>query len=87
MFELVLVFHHIPWEFFYITDVSIVCIFRNLQAAVCAYYDLEQPTVRLPCMAFVQDITIGEGESIPPNTEFIKTWRIQNSGNKKPKLI
>merc|ERR1712048_1241259 len=25
-------------------------------------------------------ITIGEGESIPPNTTFVKTWRVQNPG-------
>ncbi|XP_069094932.1 protein ILRUN isoform X3 [Pleurodeles waltl] len=31
-------------------------------------------------MSFVEDITIGEGESIPPDTQFIKTWRIQNTG-------
>uniref|UniRef100_A0A452U281 Inflammation and lipid regulator with UBA-like and NBR1-like domains n=1 Tax=Ursus maritimus TaxID=29073 RepID=A0A452U281_URSMA len=31
-------------------------------------------------MSFVEDVTIGEGESIPPDTQFIKTWRIQNSG-------
>ncbi|XP_073894438.1 protein ILRUN isoform X4 [Macaca fascicularis] len=31
-------------------------------------------------MSFVEDVTIGEGESIPPDTQFVKTWRIQNSG-------
>lgn len=40
---------------------------RNLQAAVCAYFDLQSAN-KLPQMNFVQDITIGEGESIPPNT-------------------
>lgn len=56
----------------------------NLQAAVCSYYDFEQPKdadIKLPTMAFVRDITIGEGESIPPNVKFTKTWRIQNIGN------
>ncbi|XP_076063256.1 protein ILRUN [Oratosquilla oratoria] len=51
----------------------------NLQAAVCAFLDL-QGAAKLPQMTFVRDITIGEGESVPPNTRFIKTWRIQNSG-------
>ena len=32
-------------------------------------------------MAFVGDVTIGEGESVPPNTTFVKTWRLQNNGN------
>ncbi|XP_064107016.1 protein ILRUN-like [Macrobrachium nipponense] len=51
----------------------------NLQAAVCAYFDL-QVFNKLPQMTFVKDITIGEGESVPPSTRFIKTWRIQNTG-------
>ncbi|KAG7164931.1 ILRUN-like, partial [Homarus americanus] len=51
----------------------------NLQAAVCAYFDL-QSFNKLPQMTFVKDITIGEGESVPPSTRFIKTWRIQNTG-------
>ncbi|XP_045600869.1 protein ILRUN isoform X2 [Procambarus clarkii] len=51
----------------------------NLQAAVCAYFDL-QSFNKLPQMTFVKDITIGEGESVPPSTRFIKTWRIQNPG-------
>ncbi|KAK7082690.1 hypothetical protein SK128_002555 [Halocaridina rubra] len=51
----------------------------NLQAAVCAYFDLQVFT-KLPQMTFVKDITIGEGESVPPSTRFIKTWRIQNTG-------
>jgi hypothetical protein len=53
---------------------------RNLQAAICAYYDYEQPSIKIPQMAFVQDVTIGEGESVPPNTPFVKTWRIKNCG-------
>ncbi|XP_041367694.1 protein ILRUN-like [Gigantopelta aegis] len=52
----------------------------NLQAAICSYYDFEQPSSTLPRMMFVSDVTIGEGESIPPNTTFIKTWRIKNGG-------
>lgn len=31
-------------------------------------------------MSFVKDVTIGEGESVPPDTPFTKTWRIQNTG-------
>lgn len=34
----------------------------------------------LPEMQFLCDITIGEGESVAPNTNFIKTWRIKNTG-------
>ncbi|XP_035928055.2 protein ILRUN isoform X4 [Halichoerus grypus] len=51
----------------------------NLQAAIGAYYDFESPNISVPSMSFVEDVTIGEGESIPPDTQFIKTWRIQNS--------
>lgn len=53
----------------------------NLQAAVGAYYDFNSPQDKLPSMAFIRDVTIGEGESVPPNTAFVKTWRIQNNGN------
>lgn len=52
----------------------------NLQAAVCAYFDLQSAN-KLPQMTFVKDITIGEGESVPPSTRFVKTWRIQNPGS------
>lgn len=53
---------------------------RNLQAAIGAYYDFESPSVNTPSMSFVEDVTIGEGESVPPDTLFTKTWRIQNTG-------
>uniref|UniRef100_A0A0N5AEY4 N_BRCA1_IG domain-containing protein n=1 Tax=Syphacia muris TaxID=451379 RepID=A0A0N5AEY4_9BILA len=63
----------------------------NVQAALGAYYDYgtvnsvgslppEYATV-LPSMQFVQDITIGEGESVPPLTSFVKTWRVRNNGH------
>ena len=29
----------------------------------------------------MNDVTIGEGEAVPPNTTFIKTWRLGNPGN------
>jgi len=51
----------------------------NVQAAVCSYFDLETANT-LPGMVFLQDVTIGEGESIPPSTHFVKTWRVQNPG-------
>uniref|UniRef100_A0A3B5A0C0 Inflammation and lipid regulator with UBA-like and NBR1-like domains n=1 Tax=Stegastes partitus TaxID=144197 RepID=A0A3B5A0C0_9TELE len=51
----------------------------NLQAAIGAYYDFESPNISAPCMSFVKDVTIGEGESVPPDTPFTKTWRIQNT--------
>lgn len=53
----------------------------NLNEAILAYYDAEMPTDKLPQMRFIADVTVGEGEAIPPNTNFIKTWRIENSGN------
>jgi len=52
----------------------------NVQAAVCSYFDLESANSSLPGMVFVRDVTIGEGESVPPSTKFVKTWRIQNPG-------
>ncbi|XP_060793091.1 protein ILRUN-like [Neoarius graeffei] len=53
----------------------------NLQAAIGAFYDFESPSHSALSMSFVKDVTIGEGESIPPDTPFIKTWRIQNTGS------
>ncbi|PIO38160.1 hypothetical protein AB205_0109270, partial [Aquarana catesbeiana] len=58
-------------------SMGFVC--RNLQAAIGAYYDFESPNVNIPCMSFVEDVTIGEGESVPPDTQFTKTWRVQNT--------
>ncbi|RWS30247.1 hypothetical protein B4U80_00683, partial [Leptotrombidium deliense] len=62
----------------------LIIAIRNLQQAICAYFDLDAPKDfgqnSLPSMTFVKDVTIGEGEEVPPNTRFIKTWRIQNSG-------
>jgi len=57
----------------------------NLQAAICSYFEYQQPAAAMtvPQMAFVKDITIGEGESIPPNTRFTKTWKIQNTGSER----
>lgn len=31
-------------------------------------------------MTLICDSTIGEGESVPPSTNFQKSWRVQNSG-------
>lgn len=55
----------------------------NLQAAICSYFEYEQPSSKMPQMSFVKDITIGEGESVTPNTKFTKTWRVQNSGDER----
>ncbi|GFO01384.1 next to brca1 gene 1 protein [Plakobranchus ocellatus] len=53
----------------------------NLQNAVCSYYDLEQPVATLPSMKVLEDITTGNGEAVAPNTCFVKSWRLKNSGN------
>nr|XP_039273589.1 protein ILRUN-like isoform X2 [Styela clava] len=56
----------------------------NLQSAIGAYYDFEgAPQSKLPSMTFILDVTVGEGESVPPNTTFVKTWRVQNSGKEE----
>jgi len=53
-----------------------------LTAAIGSYYDYELNAENGPqlSMVFVKDITIGEGESVRPNVNFIKTWKIKNSG-------
>ncbi|KAL7306848.1 hypothetical protein TKK_0001009 [Trichogramma kaykai] len=52
----------------------------NLQAAIGSYCDFEA-TCKLPSMNLVCDTTIGEGESVQPNTKFVKSWIVQNSGS------
>lgn len=32
-------------------------------------------------MLLICDCTIGEGEAVSPNTNFLKSWRVKNSGN------
>ena len=51
----------------------------NVAAAVGSYFDLEagaEAKTSPPQMMFVRDVTIGEGESVPPNTMFVKTWQV-----------
>lgn len=56
----------------------------NLQQAICSYFDYDAHKLMagraLPSMTFISDVTIGDGEEVPPNTPFVKTWRILNSG-------
>ena len=76
----------------YITDI-LISNYPNLclvHAAVGHYFDLNGGSSGpggsglpppLPSMTFVRDVTIGEGESVPPFTDFTKTWTVLNSGN------
>jgi len=52
----------------------------NLQEAICSFFEF-QSTHKLPNMTLIQDVTIGEGESVPPNTNFVKTWKVANNGD------
>jgi len=52
----------------------------NLQAAVNAWFEYGG-VVSLPRAKFIDDVTIGEGQSVPPSNEFTKTWAIQNNGH------
>ena len=36
----------------------------NLQGAIGAYYDFESPNITVPSVSFVEDVTIGERESV-----------------------
>ncbi|KAF7695788.1 protein ILRUN-like [Silurus meridionalis] len=53
----------------------------NLQAAIGTYYDLDLLSTSTPSMSLVSNETIVEEESVPPDTPFIKTWRIKNTGS------
>ena len=51
-----------------------------MQASINAWFEYGG-AVQLPQARFVGDVTIGEGESVPPETEFQKTWRIGKKKN------
>lgn len=53
--------------------------FRNLQAAICSYLDIDSPN-QLPSMALVSDPVASETESIEPSVRFVKIWHIYNNG-------
>lgn len=56
----------------------------NLQSAIGAYYDFEGgQECNLPAMSFVSHVTTKEGDVLFPNTPFVKTWRIQNTGKEQ----
>jgi hypothetical protein len=40
-------------------------------------------TSGIPCnrIEFVEDVTVEDGDSFPPGTEFTKTWRLRNNGS------
>jgi hypothetical protein len=64
--------------------------YRNLQLAVGAYFDLTEDQSPLDgvangmiwthSMSLVDDISSSDDVSVPPNTKFVKRWRIRNSG-------
>uniref|UniRef100_A0A182N175 N_BRCA1_IG domain-containing protein n=1 Tax=Anopheles dirus TaxID=7168 RepID=A0A182N175_9DIPT len=51
----------------------------NLQAAVGCYFDY-MAQGRQPSMRLMDDITVGKGEKITPNTAVKLTWLLQNNG-------
>ena len=65
------------WSVFFLKK-EMIYFFRNLQAALNAWFEYGGAVV-LPTARFVQDVTIGEGESVPPSNQFTKTWRIGKS--------
>ncbi|KAI0990697.1 hypothetical protein GJ496_009228 [Pomphorhynchus laevis] len=53
----------------------------NLQAAIGAFYDFEQPRNDVePSLQLVSDTTVGDGEAVTPNTQFVKRWCVKNTG-------
>ena len=71
---------------YYLVYFAHMCVplspFRNLQAAVGAFYDFysNQSSSVLPLLTLLSDVTVGNGEPVAPNTRFSKTWRVKNSG-------
>uniref|UniRef100_A0A182PFX6 N_BRCA1_IG domain-containing protein n=1 Tax=Anopheles epiroticus TaxID=199890 RepID=A0A182PFX6_9DIPT len=52
----------------------------NLQAAVGCYFDYMAQN-RQPSMRLLNDLTVGKGEKITPNTAIKLTWLLQNNGD------
>lgn len=52
----------------------------NLQAAVGCYFDFMSQN-RQPSMKLLNDMTVGKGEKITPNTAIKLTWLLQNNGD------
>eukprot|EP00050_Salpingoeca_kvevrii_P000319 m.145921 g.145921 ORF g.145921 m.145921 type:complete len:274 (-) comp10086_c2_seq4:306-1127(-) len=56
----------------------------SLQEAISSFFEYGGAGMvhsqQAPEAQFVCDVTIGEGEEIPPGVVFDKTWRIRNSG-------
>lgn len=58
----------------------------NLQAAIMSYFDYgggqqgvsSNVMATMPEAELVDDVTVGDGEDIPPNVVFQKTWRLRN---------
>lgn len=46
-----------------------VDIYRNLQAAICSYFDIDAPCSKLPSMALVSAPVTCESESVEPNMQ------------------
>jgi len=52
-----------------------------LTAALGSFYDYNaQEQLNVPEMTIVDDVTIGDGESVTPGAHFTKTWRLVNPG-------
>jgi len=52
----------------------------SVGAAVCSYFEHLASDSPLPTMTLIKDLTLGEGESVPPSTKFLKTWLVSNPG-------
>jgi uncharacterized repeat protein (TIGR01451 family) len=78
------VVHHdvvIPQE--YITGTLVTITFRNTATDDCglaAVYNVGLQRAAQDDAKFVADVTIPDGISIQPGEEFIKTWRLRNTG-------
>lgn len=61
------------------THKNLIPNIRNLQAAICSYFDVENPS-KLPSMVVLNDPVATEYENVEPNVKFQKTWHLQNNG-------
>eukprot|EP00794_Sanderia_malayensis_P018053 gene18053-19862_t len=55
----------------------------NWSGALCAYYDIMNSADHMASMKLIEDYPMKEGQSVTPNTSFLKTWKIKNDGQER----
>ena len=75
--------HHVIVSQEYITGASVTVTFRNTSTDDCglaAVYNVKLQRPAQDDAKFVADVTVPDGTMVQPGEEFVKTWRLRNTG-------